>query len=499
MRYLLIILAALSLIIPPTDARAGEASLSEQINQAAIDFDEQQAQAFKNVADSLDRWRKVKYRKAANELADLFTKAVAGDKAFIAYHLLGVDPKHKAARQHFVAAGEPAPIDEQGKPVPGVKPPTTTNRTLAEKVATLRYPPFSEVAEVISPKAPTVQGYWKRQRAGLEKLREQLLSFANKGERAAAFQVFAYYWPDHKDVVGYYSSTGKPVPRQRTWFPNVDRYLLDNGLAGIDCLDTRVRPSSGAGAQGGDKGKGATLDGASTWDFTEFIRNCRVEGLFTAKTSTSFTITDASGKGAVLVLGGGKALLQSIEGGKATTLAEADLGADLATAPVPVQFEVHGRSLAALVGGVEVCAAELTGDIAYKRVTLRAGGVTAQLLRVRYLGEKPDSAEDLLGDVAKAPIAKPAEESWLAERKKQLDKAISFKFDDTSVEEVVALLAQLGGVKIGFDSKAETLKNLPVTLAGKDMKLTSALDWLQRVTDISWQPTADGVQLTWNK
>jgi hypothetical protein len=31
------------------------------------------------------------------------------------------------------------------------------------------------------------------------------------------------------------------------------------------------------------------------------------------------------------------------------------------------------------------------------------------------------------------------------------------------------------------------------------MKLTSALDWLQRVTDIAWQPTADGVQLTWNK
>lgn len=499
MRYLLLFIAVLSLIIPAPDTHAGDASLSEQINQAALAFDEQQAQAFKGVGESLDRWRKVRYRKAANELGDLFTKAVAGDKAFIAYHVLGVDPKHKAARQHFTSGGETAPIDEQGKPVPGVKAPTTTNRTLAEKVASLRYPPFSEVAEVISPKAPTVQSYWKRQRAGLEKLREQLTALAGKGERAAAFQVFAYYWPDHKDVVSYYASTGKPVPRQRTWFPNVDRYLLDNGLAGIDCLDARVRPSVGSGAQGGDKGKGATLDGVNTWDFTEFLRNCRVEGLFTARSATSFIITDASGKGAALVLDGGKALLQSVEGGKATTLAEADLGADLSASPVPVQFEVHGRSLAALVGGVQVCAAELTTDIAYKRATVRAGGMTAQLLRVRYLGDKPESAEDLLADLPKAPIAKPLEEPWLAERKKQLDKAVSFKFEDTSVEEVVALLAQLGGMKIAFDSKAETLKNLPVTLAGNDMKLTSALDWLQRVTDISWQPTADGVQLTWNK
>ena len=76
---------------------------------------------------------------------------------------------------------------------------------------------------------------------------------------------------------------------------------------------------------------------------------------------------------------------------------------------------------------------------------------------------------------------------------------MSFKFDDTTLDEAVAFLAQVSGVKITMDAKAETLKTLPVTLAGNDMKLQSALEWIQRVSDLSWQPTADGIAITWNK
>jgi hypothetical protein len=57
----------------------------------------------------------------------------------------------------------------------------------------------------------------------------------------------------------------------------------------------------------------------------------------------------------------------------------------------------------------------------------------------------------------------------------------------------------LASVKITLDSKAETLKSIPVTLQGKELKLTSALDWLHRVSDLSWQSTVDGIQLTWKK
>jgi hypothetical protein len=158
-------------------------------------------------------------------------------------------------------------------------------------------------------------------------------------------------------------------------------------------------------------------------------------------------------------------------------------------------LEVRGAFVAALVGGIQVASADLPSDHAYIRFIVDPKGLTAHQLRVRFLGDLPET-DDLLAEL---PAKPPAEEPWMADRKKQLDKPVTFKFEDTSVEEVVTLLAQLSGVKIDLDAKAETLKNLPVTLDGKDLKLSSALDWLQRVTDLSWKSTAEGVQLTWSK
>ena len=86
-----------------------------------------------------------------------------------------------------------------------------------------------------------------------------------------------------------------------------------------------------------------------------------------------------------------------------------------------------------------------------------------------------------------------------AQREFVIAEPVTFKFEDTSIEEAVTMLSQLTGVKITLDSKAETLKSLPVTLDGKALKLTSALDWLHRVSDLSWKSTADGVQMTWSK
>jgi hypothetical protein len=484
-----------------TAASGAEASVAEQISQAASRFEEQQTRDFKPVGESLDRWRRSKYRAAAKELAELFDKAAPADKSFIAYHVLSVDPKNKPARALFVAAGIPAPFDEKGVRLPEFKSPACRNRQLVDKVANLKYPPFGDVAEVVSPKSPTVQSYWKRQRSGLEDLRKQMIGYAEKGQAPTAYQMLAFYWPGAKEVVTYFSTTGKPVPRQRTWFPDVDRYLLDHELAGIDCLDARTKPNAGPEPiVAADKS--AAFNGRSSWDFMEFLRNCRIEGNFTAREDSTFAIVDAAGKGASLTVKGGKQIIVNhLDGGKATMLAEAALEQDLSSSPYPLQFEVRGRKLSAQVAGVPVLTAELPADYAYKRVTVDGHGLTAQQLRVRFLADKIESADDLLAsaDLPKTPVAKAPEEAWRAERQKQLDRPVTFKFDDTTLDDAVAFLAQVSGVKITMDAKAETLKTLPVTLVGNDMKLQSALEWLQRVSDLAWQPTADGITLTWNK
>ncbi len=477
-------------------ACGADISLSEKINQAAVDFESDQDRDFKPVQVSLERWRRGRLAQATKDIHQLLVASAPADKPFLAYHLLSVSPRHKDARAVFTSLGVPAPFDEKGQRVPDAKVPASANRVLVEKVATLKYPPFSAVAEVVSPKAPAVQSYWKRQRTGLADLRKKLVEYAQQGEAANAYQVLAFYWPNAKEVVSYYASVNKPIPRQRTWFPSVDRYLLDNGLAGLDCLDVQyTKPVSGPPPTLGDRGA-ATFTGPGAWDFSENLRNCRVESMFTTTAASSFAILDKAGSGTRLVVGAKQVELFALTQGAAKSLAKADLTESLATVPSPVQLEVRGKFVAALVGGVQVCTGELPNDLAYSRFEVSPGGLTAQQLRVRYLGEL--ELTDLLADLPAKPVLTP-DEPWLVERKQQLTKPVTFKFEDTSVEEAVTLLSQLTGVKIAMDAKAETLKNLPVTLDGKDLKLSSALDWLQRVSDLSWKPTADGVLLTWAK
>lgn len=477
---------------------AGDApapGLSEQINQAAQQFEQEQERAFKPAGSSIESWRRLKRHNALKELVDLFDKADASDKPFAAYQVLSLDPQNKPARSLLTSDGQSAPFSEQGVRQNEVKAPSCANRALIEKVAGLLYPPFSEVAEVVGRKSPSVQSYWKSQASGLADLRKRLLALAAKGEPGNAYQVLAYYWPTCKEVVTYYSSTGKPVPRQRTWFPCVDRYLLDHELAGVDCLDTRIfKPSSGPEPSGGDKGSGSTLSGTSSWDFMEKLRNCRVETAITVHGQNDFAVVDGNGRGACLSIRGKQLVLDQVEGDRHTKLKEATLDLDPESVPLAVQLEVHGKEVTAMIGGAMVASGELSSEYAYARFTIHANGLVAQQLRVRFLADLKDD-----GLLATKVEPKPADEPWRAERLKQLDRPVSFKFDDTPVEEAISALSQLTGVKFTFDSKADTLKNLPVTLSGKDMKLQSALEWLTRVTDIGYAPTADGVALTWNK
>jgi hypothetical protein len=487
------------------------ASLAEQINQAAVSFEDQQNRSFSGVAQSLDRWRESKYSAAVKELGDLFAKAAPADQTFLAYHLLSLYPRHKAARAAFTGLGLVAPFDEKGNRIAGVKLPTCGNRELVAKVASLKYPPFSQVAEVVSAKSPMLQSYWKRQLSDLKELNKKLVGFAAQGQAGLVYPMLAYYWPGTKEVIAYYSAEGKPVPRQRTWFPPVDRYLLDHELAGVDCLDTKMfKPSAGGGPQ--LNGKGGTFTGQSAWDFMENLRNCRIEGVFTLSGQATFTVLDGAGRGAALTIKGQQGRIEHVGG---ELLKEFAIVQDLATVPSPVQFEVRGRSVSVLVDGVLVEYAQLPADYAYKRMSVSADNLVASQLRARFLSDKIERPEDLLvaaNDIKPEPNAKkpepatkpetpakPVEEPWLAERRKQLGKPVSISFADTSVEEVVSLLSRIAGVPIVLDEKGALLKDLPVTLAGNDLKLQSVLEWLGRVTDLSYQPTAEGITLTWNK
>ena len=483
-------------VLGVSSATTAEKSLSERVNQAAMAFEERQDREFKPVAASLETWRKNRLTAAGNTINDLLSVATPADKPFLAYHLLSINPRHKNARAVFTGLEIPTPFDEVGKPTPEAKIPTSNNRIAIEKVSSFRYPPFSAVAEAGSPKAPAVASYWRQQNGALKDLRKKLLDYAEKGEAANAYQVLAFYWPNAKEVVSYYASINRPIPRQRTWFSGVDRYLLDNGLAGLDCLDTKyTKPSSGALPTIGVGGV-ATLSGPCEWTFSENLRNCRVEGLLKAKEKISFTVLDNAGSGACMAISGKQIELFAVTNSAPRSLVKTMIEDDFASASVPIQFEVRGTLLFGLIGGVQVCSAELPSDHAYSRFQITPGSdLIVQHLRVRYLN---DLAKDLLGNPQVKQLIETAE-PWLAERKKQLDKSVTFTFEDTSIEEAVTMLSQLTGVKITLDSRAETLKNIPVTLNGKELKLASALDWLHRVSDLSWKSTADGIRLTWDK
>ncbi len=466
-------------------------SVSERIDQAAKAFEDGQDREFKSISESLDRWRAAKRVTAQRELLDLFDKASAADKPFVAYHLLSLAPRHKAARELFAKANQPAPFTESGAPVAGAVVPLCQDAATIAKVDALENPPFSEVAKAVSPKGGVIGGvkiYWDNQFKALGTLRTTLGAYAAKGQETLVYPMLAYYWPDAKEVVAFYRGQNKAVPRQREWLPPLDRYLLEHELAGIDCLDKRFKPEAGGTPQ--VNGGVANFSGTTAWRFPQNLRNCRIEGVFTiAAAEQRFTIADAGGRGVTLAVAGRHLHLSEGGGLDATT----DLDRDIAN--LPMQLEVRGKLAVARVAGVAVLSGELGSEHAWRTATVTASDLTATVLRVRYLGEVPEGRDDL---VAAKPV-KPATDPWVAERDKQLDKPVTFRFEDTSVEEVAALLAKLGGAPITFDDKADPLKSLPVTFSGTDMKLRAALDWLGRVSDLSYVPTAEGITLTWKK
>jgi len=132
--------------------------------------------------------------------------------------------------------------------------------------------------------------------------------------------------------------------------------------------------------------------------------------------------------------------------------------------------------------------------------------VTAHVYRVRYLADLPEIAL-LGGDPASKPTApatpatptKPEIPVWQAERTALLAKPVTVAFNDISVDEVAAMLGVITGASFTLDPSAEPLKDLPVTMTAQDLALGNVLEWLQRLTDVTATPTAEGFSLEWKR
>lgn len=473
-----------------------EEGLNARIETAVKAFEDQVGQDFAPVERWLDQWRQRRRSLALQELTTLLAKAADEDKPYVAYHLLAGNPRHKQARAVFAELGTAAPFDEKGVPAAGWTIPACRNPDLVERISASAYPPFGVVSEAVY--APNVKAYYKRTAEQLGRLKATLIDLAKAGtaeaSAAAVFPILSYYHPEAIEVRMHFGSKGRPVPRQRVWFNPVDRWLLDRELAGIDCLDARIKPLSGSVRIPG-KGQPAQLQGTTTWGFPEYLRSCRIEGVLSSPGGASLTLADDHGRGATLAIAP-KRLVLTATGAKAP-LGEFPLDIDLAAAAAPVQLEARGSAITVRVGGLVVGGGTLPAPVAFHRATV-VGPLTAPQLRVRYLAE----VQEAPGDAIAKPVAKPetpAEPAWMADRRKDLDKPLTFDFSDTPIEEVVGMLGRLTGTSFTLDESAATLKSLPISLTGSDMPLRTAIDWVTRFSGLEAVPQADGFRFTWKK
>ncbi|HYE06029.1 MAG TPA: hypothetical protein VEL07_10985 [Planctomycetota bacterium] len=494
----------LTLVLAVIAATAAEPvaapTFSEQVDASLVKFEKSIAKEVLPIQRLLDKWRNDRRRAALNEVAALLKKTEGGDKVYLAWAVLGANPKHKAAREVFTKLGVAVPIDAKGQPVAGAKVPACSDRALIDKVANLAAPPFDAVARQVDDDTPGVKPYVKRQKAALDQLKDELLTLARSAgdpqSVASLHTMLAFYHPRAPEVAQYWQSQSKPIPRNRTWFNPIDRYLLDHGLAGIDCLRSKSQEGR---SFGGDGTKAVSLAGQASWRFLEYLGNCRVEAVISAQGGQrpSFMIADDDGHGASVTVDGRK-LVVGHAGGDSSPLAEFHLEQDFAAVPLPLALEVRGRSVRVAVSGLTVGSCELPKAYAYIQVRVDGAGAQAQQLRLRFLADLPEAPLDEDPAVAaKEPEPAPSE-PWRDERGRQLEQTVTFVFADQSFDEVAAVLSQVSGVPFTLDAKAEALKDLPVSLNGSDIRLQTALEWLTRLTDIEFVQTDAGITCTWN-
>lgn len=456
-------------------------------------FEKQIDTAFAPVRQQLDAWRIKRAKTALNEVGGLLAKAGPRDRVYLAYHLLSVDPKHRAAREVYTALGLTPPFDDSGKRLGEAKAPACDSAEAVVKAVELRYPAFDEVTKAVDLRGSVAAPFWKKLKDENDALRRDLAKIATErvADKAAdtIYPLLAYYQPQAAEVQAYYAAIGKPVPRQRTWFNPVDRWLLDRELAGLDPL--RVPPP-----RKGEAPQKPNWGASGSGDFPVSVPGAAIEIMALWRSGSSQVDMHTTAKdfliwrwtnGTLTFMGGG-------------VKKDFKLDVDLSTTAMPVRLAVRGRQVSVEVGGIEVGTVELTHAVALRRWV--ATQVTEpRLLRVRYLASVPEL--DLLGEgPAKpaAPVAAPAAPpAWKGERDKALAATVTCVFADQRLDEVVAALATITGTPFRLAASAEPLADLPVTMTAERVTLRTALDWLQRLAEIEAVPDEAGFTLEWRR
>lgn len=450
---------------------------ADAINRIVDLYEGKQGSIFTPVRISIDRYLNKHRSDQLALLRSALGKADGYDELFLAYHLLRQQPRDAAARKAFETAGKPIPFDEQGQRAPDASVPVPNDSGLIALTTGLGYPPLAEVRTWLASNLKTWAGKDRDLRAATL---AALLKLDQDGHSELVRPVLAIYFPYSPKVREIYPPA---AAAERAWLGPLDRYLLNNGLAGVDAAT--YPPNAGRAPQ--KSGTDLTIGGTASWNFPIPVRNVRLELAGVRRGTGSLTASNREGQGVELALTADALVLRS--GGK-----------DLQSRPLPDRWEqrglglelnIQGRQAQVLLDGVPGAVLELPTQFALTRFTVDGRNLTCTGCTCRYVGD----AE--LGAPPAAPPTPPAAPAWKKQRDDELAKKVSFAFQETTLATVVSTIAQLGGVSILLDASARDLGELPVNLVGKDMPLQEVFTWLKRTADVDVRPSEQGFVLHW--
>jgi len=106
---------------------------------------------------------------------------------------------------------------------------------------------------------------------------------------------------------------------------------------------------------------------------------------------------------------------------------------------------------------------------------------SAALFLFRAPAEEPTAPE------AKKPAPAPAEDPHNAEARTKLQRKVTFEFVDTPLEEAVAFLRSLAGVKMTLAPEVAQDAKTSINLRVTDMSMDLALEWILKLADLDYR------------
>jgi len=447
------------LVLAALASQAVAESDSEQITAVAHQYEATMAKAYGAVQGPLSDWEADQRRQALANLTNLMQSNSGEARLFVAFHILVIDPANADARAAFADAKVDPPLDETGKPTGVFTLSAAVDTALAAKVSVLSYPSLQVVAQAVDIHSPLVASYWETQRQAIQELRSSLLAFQDPDDQTLIFSLLAYYYPQAREVGHWFHDRGLPVPTQRWWVDQVDQFLIDHELVTMDILTSKAKYGSSCHKLGAT----SWTVPMSTWVFPT-VRSCRVEGVVTlpSKALPAVVLSDERGAGVELVAKGTQAfsllLLPSHK-----LLVSGTTPSDLGTGAT-MELELRDRHVQVALGGLPLLSADLPTAFALHRLAVAGAGptITASSLRIRFISSQ-------------GPRAVIAVATWPEERRQELDKTLTLSLSETPVDEAIAVISRLSGVTISLDESGLLLKDTPISLEARDMRLESVL------------------------